>query len=64
LHFTQKIQIINEETLEGILELDMEINQELESFILKYTDQLSVIQPFTFKNKVYEKLRIALKNYQ
>jgi hypothetical protein len=64
LHFTQKIKIVNEETRESILELDMEINQELESFILKYIDQLSVIQPITFKNKVYEKLRTALKNYE
>jgi predicted DNA-binding transcriptional regulator YafY len=64
LHFTQKIQIDNEDTREGILELEIEINQEFESFILKYTDQLSVIQPLTFKNKLHDKLRTALKNYQ
>jgi len=63
LHFTQKIQIVNEETREGILELDMEINQELESFILKYTDQMIVISPISLKNYIIDKLKISLVRY-
>ena len=63
LHFTQTIQIKNEETREGILELKIEINQELESFILKYTDQMTVIGPENFKIKILEKLNKLLNNY-
>jgi predicted DNA-binding transcriptional regulator YafY len=63
LHFTQKIQIVNDETREGILELDMEINQELESFILKYTDQMIVISPISLKNYIIDKLKISLVRY-
>ncbi len=63
LHFTQKIQIVNEETREGKLELDIEINQELESFILKYADQLTVIGPENLRIKIIKKLKKSLDNY-
>ncbi|MHA8103781.1 helix-turn-helix transcriptional regulator [Aquirufa nivalisilvae] len=64
LHFTQNIQILNKETKEGILELEMEINQELESFILKYTDQMTVIGPENLKVTIIDKLHKSLNNYQ
>lgn len=63
LHFTQNIQIKNEETREGKLELDIEINQELESFILKYADQLTVIGPENFRIKIIQKLKKSFDNY-
>jgi predicted DNA-binding transcriptional regulator YafY len=64
LHFTQKIQIVNEETRERILELNMEINQELESFILKYTDQMTVIAPENLKLTILQKITKSINNYE
>lgn len=63
IHFTQKIQISNPETKEGLLELEMEVDQELESFILKYTDQITVIGPENLKGNISEKLTKSLANY-
>lgn len=63
LHFTQKIQISNEETREGIIELDIEINQEFESFLLKYIDQMTITEPIYLQKQIMSKIQQSIKNY-
>jgi predicted DNA-binding transcriptional regulator YafY len=48
---------------EAILNLQIEVNDELKSFILKYTDQLTVLEPEYLKNKIYEVLKSSLQHY-
>jgi predicted DNA-binding transcriptional regulator YafY len=63
LHFTQEVKVVNEETKEAIIELDIEINNELISLILKYTDYMTVISPVGLRVTVIERLQKSLSNY-
>ncbi len=63
LHASQRIQY-NENMLgETILNLQIEVNDELKSFILKYTDQLTVLEPQSLKNHMTEVLSSSLNRY-
>jgi hypothetical protein len=63
LHFTQEVKVVNEETKEAIVELDIEINDELVSLILKYTDYMTIVSPERLRLKVIERLQKSLSNY-
>jgi predicted DNA-binding transcriptional regulator YafY len=63
LHFTQEVKEVNEETKEAIIELDIEINDELVSLILKYTEYMTVVSPERLRIKVIERLQKSLSNY-
>lgn len=45
-------------------ELSLEINEELENFLLRYSTELQVIDPPVLREKVREKLVTALSHYQ
>ncbi len=64
IHFTQTIKTIDENTHEGILELNLEINQELEGFLLRHTDQLTVLYPESLRNNLIAKLKNSISNYE
>ncbi|MEY2922923.1 MAG: hypothetical protein RL108_1549 [Bacteroidota bacterium] len=63
LHASQRIQFAENMEGEAILNLQIEVNDELKSFILKYTDQLTVLEPEYLKNKIYEVLKSSLQHY-
>lgn len=46
------------------IELFVEINQELENFLLRYSTELQVIEPLHLREKIREKLVIAVSLYQ
>ncbi len=45
-------------------ELSVEINEELENFLLRYSTELQVIEPPVLREKVRKKLENALSHYQ
>lgn len=45
-------------------ELTLEINQELENFFVRYSTELQVIEPFSLRERIREKLEVALRAYQ
>jgi predicted DNA-binding transcriptional regulator YafY len=49
---------------ENNFELSLEINQELENFFLRYSTELSVIEPLFLRERLREKLLKALEVYQ
>ncbi len=63
LHFSQKVKVINNETSESMVELDIEINDELISFIMKYAESMTVLAPITLKNEIINRLTRSLNNY-
>jgi hypothetical protein len=42
----------------------MEINPELESFILKYTDQMTIMTPENLKVTILQKITKSINNYE
>ena len=58
IHFSQK----SIDTLH--FELSLEINEELENFLLRYSTELQVIDPPILREKVRKKLEKALSHYQ
>lgn len=45
-------------------ELSLEINEELENFLLRYSTEIQVIEPLILREKVRKKLETALSHYQ
>ncbi|MFD3408881.1 WYL domain-containing protein [Aquirufa sp. HETE-83D] len=55
----------SQNTLDSLhFELSVEINQELENFLLRYSTELQVIEPFHLREKIRKKLEIAVSFYQ
>lgn len=64
IHITQSIQTIDENTNESLLELDLEVNQELEGFLLRHTDQLTVLHPEILQKNLILKMKKSISNYE
>jgi predicted DNA-binding transcriptional regulator YafY len=64
IHFSQSIQSAREDENVQLVCFDIEINDELKSFILKYTDQLTVLEPIDLRNDIANKLRNSVDRYQ
>lgn len=63
IHRSQKKVSFNENTKELELELFLEINNELESFLIKYSEQLIVLSPVKLKDHIYSMLKKAVSLY-
>lgn len=61
IHETQKNKWIDHETLE--VRIKVIINYELERLVLSYADSVMVIQPDTLKQKIKERLRNSVEQY-
>ena len=49
---------------ENSIEVSLEINQELENFLLRYSTELQVIEPTILRETIRKKLETALSHYQ
>jgi predicted DNA-binding transcriptional regulator YafY len=47
-----------------LFELTLEINQDVENFLLRYATELQVIEPVYLRNRLLENLQKALLHYQ
>ena len=47
-----------------LFELILEINQDVENFLLRYATELQVIEPLRLRNQLRENLQKALLHYQ
>lgn len=63
IHFSQGIQTDSNDESSYLLTFEIEINDELISFILKYTDQMTVLAPKVLRNKIIERLNKSISNY-
>lgn len=63
LHFSQKIESMHDDSQVVIITWNIEINVELESFILRYAQEMTVIAPKSLRMRIKEKLVQALSLY-
>ncbi len=60
IHQSQKNLKNEHSTRQLTIELKMEIDLELKSFLIKYAGDLEVLEPISFRKEIYEKLHKAL----
>lgn len=58
IHLSQK------KLVENSIEVSLEINQELENFLIRYSTELQVIEPLHLRKRIREKLEVAVSLYQ
>jgi predicted DNA-binding transcriptional regulator YafY len=44
--------------------LHMEINQELEGFLMRFANEIQVLEPAVLRDKMRRRLEIAVGNYR
>jgi hypothetical protein len=64
IHFSQVIQTDSDNENAQLLTFEIEINEELKSFILKYTDQMTVLEPVELRETIANKLKNSVVRYQ
>ncbi|MHA8059269.1 helix-turn-helix transcriptional regulator [Aquirufa nivalisilvae] len=64
LHVSQKMEVINDNPTSMIITWNIEINVELESFLMRYANDLEVLYPENLRKQIKEKLEHAMSIYQ